>query len=387
MVKKGVVIAIALIAVCLAANVVFAKEAPKMAKWNFLVFLNGDNNLDTYGDKDVAEMKQIGSSADVNILVLQDHRTKPAQKLLVKKGSVQVLETVGKIDTGDYKELVKFVKWAHENYPAEKYLVDIWNHGAGWKRNRGPVKGISYDDGSGNHITTPQLGEAMKQIKAIIGHNVDVLGMDACLMQMVEVGYEVKDSVDFIAASEETEPGNGWPYQLVVGPLVKKPTMEASELASVTVQAYKQEYSAGSESTTQSAVDCSKFDGVIAKLDVLAKELTAKLGDAKVKAGLDKAANDVQVYAYDDNCDLVHLCKLINENIKDEKINKAATELIAVVVSAPSKLVTANVFTGTATKDSTGIAIYLPKSSVASNYKTIALGKTLWATFINAYKK
>jgi len=388
--KKSVIFIAVLMIICLSFGMAFAKSQEKAkAQWTFIVFLNGDNNLDPFGEKDIVEMKKVGSTADVNVIVLQDRVDKPAQKLLINKGSVKVLETPVEVDMGDYKELVKFVKWAHENYPAEKYLVDIWNHGAGWKKSKAEkvFKGISYDDQSGNHITTPQLGEAMKQIKAIIGHNLDVLGMDACLMQMMEVGYEVKDTVNYIAASEETEPGDGWPYDLVLEPLVKNPAMSAADLSILTAQAYQKYYASNKrEDTTQSAVDCSKFDAVCEKLDAFANAMTAKLGDAKVKAGIKAAASKVQVYAYDDNCDLVHFCQLVNANVKDEAINKAANELIAVVVSAPSKIVLANSITGPGgVKNSNGLAIYLPKTSVASNYKNIALGKTAWASFINAF--
>lgn len=392
MVKKGLVLISILAVLILTFGSAFAQDAADTkakAKWTFMVFLNGDNDLDPFGEKDLIEMKKVGSTPDVNIVVLQDRFKKPARKLIVNKGAVQVIEEAGEIDMGDYKELVKFVKWASEKYPAEKYLVDIWNHGAGWKKSKAKqvFKGISYDDQSGNHISTPQLGEAMKQIKAVLGKNTDVLGMDACLMQMMEVGYEVRDTVNYIAASEETEPGNGWPYDLILGPLVKNPGMSGSELAVLTVQAYKQGYSSNaSENTTQSAVDCSKFDAVCAKLETFANAMTAKLGDAKVKAGLKKAASLVQVYAYDDNCDLGHFCQLVNANVKDDAINKAASELQAVLVSVPSKLVLANSITGPGgVKNSTGLAIYLPKTSVASNYKTIMLGKTSWANFISAF--
>ncbi len=392
MVKKGLVLISILAVLVLTANFALAQEETDnkaKAEWTFMVFLNGDNDLDPFGEKDLTEMKRIGSTPDVNIIVLQDRFKKPARKFIVNKGAVQVIEEVGEIDMGDYKELVKFVKWAHEKYPAKKYMVDIWNHGAGWKKSRAEkvFKGISYDDQSGNHISTPQLGTAMQQIKSVIGHNVDVLGMDACLMQMMEVGYEVRDSVDYIAASEETEPGNGWPYDLVLGPLVKNPAMSGADLAILTVQAYKKGYSSNlSENTTQSAIDCSKFDAVCAKLDAFAGAMTAKLGDAKIKAGLKKAAREVQVYAYDDNCDLGHFCQLVNANVKDDAINKAASELLVVLLSAPSKLVLANSITGPGgVKDSTGLAIYLPRQSVASNYKGIMLGKTAWATFISAF--
>lgn len=392
MVKKGVVFISVLAVLFFAANFAFAEqEADGRAKaeWTFLVFLNGDNDLDVFGDKDLTEMKRIGSTPDVNIVVLQDRFKKPARKFIVNKGAIKIIEEVGEIDMGDYKELVKFVKWAHEKYPAKKYMLDIWNHGAGWKKSRAErvFKGISYDDQSGNHISTPQLGIAMQQIKSVIGRNLDVLGMDACLMQMMEVGYEVRNSVNYIAASEETEPGNGWPYDLVLGPLVKNPSMSGADLAILTVQAYKKGYSNNlNENTTQSAVDCSRFDAVCAKLETLANAMTAKLGDAKIKAGLKKAARDVQIYAYDDNCDLGHFCQLVNANVKDEAINKAANELLVVLLSAPSKLVLANSITGPGgVKDSTGLAIYLPRQSVAPNYKNIMLGKTSWATFINAF--
>ncbi len=392
MVKKGVVFISVLAVLFFAANFAFAEEEADdraKAEWTFLVFLNGDNDLDVFGDKDLAEMKRIGSTPDVNIVVLQDRFKKPARKFIVNKGAIKVIEEVGEIDMGDYKELVKFVKWAHEKYPAKKYMLDIWNHGAGWKKSRAEkvFKGISYDDQSGNHISTPQLGIAMQQIKSVIGRNLDVLGMDACLMQMMEVGYEVRNSVNYIAASEETEPGNGWPYDLVLGPLVKNPSMSGADLAILTVQAYKKGYSNNlNENTTQSAVDCSRFDAVCAKLETLANAMTAKLGDAKIKAGLKKAARDVQIYAYDDNCDLGHFCQLVNANVKDEAINKAANELLVLLLSAPSRLVLANSITGPGgVKDSTGLAIYLPRQSVAPNYKNIMLGKTSWATFISAF--
>ncbi len=390
--KRGVILVSILAVLILTAGSVFAQQEENIkakAQWTFMVFLNGDNDLDPFGEKDLIEMKKVGSTSDVNIIVLQDRFKKPARKLIVNKGEVKVIEEIGEIDMGDYKELVKFVKWAHEKYPAQKYLVDLWNHGSGWKKSQREkiFKGISYDEQSGNHITTPQLGIAMKQIKSIIGRNVDVLGMDACLMQMMEVGYEVRDSVNYIAASEETEPGNGWPYHLVLAPLVKNPDMSGADLAILTVQAYKKGYANNhDENTTQSAVDCSKFDAVCARLETFANAMTAKLGDAKIKAGLKKAANEVQIYAYDDNCDLGHFCQLVNTHVKDDAINKAATELLAVLLSAPSKLVLANSITGPGgVKDSTGLAIYLPKQSIAPNYKSIMLGKTSWASFINAF--
>jgi hypothetical protein len=107
---------------------------------------------------------------------------------------------------GDWKELVKFVKWAHENYPAKHYFIATWNHGSGWNRKKLTPNGISFDDHSGHHISTKELGLAMDEAAKIIGHKVDILGNDACLLGMIEIATELADSVDYFVGSEEVAP-------------------------------------------------------------------------------------------------------------------------------------------------------------------------------------
>ena len=52
----------------------------------------------------------------------------------------------------------------------------------------------------------------MKDFAQYIGHKVDVVGADACLMAMIEVAGELASSTDFFVASQDLEPGDGWPY-------------------------------------------------------------------------------------------------------------------------------------------------------------------------------
>ena len=40
----------------------------KKAKWTFMVYLAGDNDLSTAGEKDIGEMRSVGSSPDVNVI-------------------------------------------------------------------------------------------------------------------------------------------------------------------------------------------------------------------------------------------------------------------------------------------------------------------------------
>ena len=189
---------------------------PALKEWTILVFLNGHNDLDSYGAMNVNAMERVGSSPGVNIVVqwasLDFSTTK---RILVQKDNDEanvtspMVHDPGLQDMGDYRSLVNFVRWAKENYPAKHYFIDVWNHGSGWHKrfpgaSRAPDKDISFDDRFDSHITTKELGQAMAEIKTVLGQKVDIYGSDACLMAMAEVAGEMVDSVRVFIGAEET---------------------------------------------------------------------------------------------------------------------------------------------------------------------------------------
>jgi len=386
------------IAVCIIvlSSVMFYQNAnaaeKKLAKWTFIVFLNSDNDLNAYADwviGDIGEMARIGSTEDVNIVVLHDKKAAPAQRLFIKKGKVEVIENVGEIDMGDYRELIKFACWACEKYPAEKYLLDVWNHGDGWeKTDRITNKGISYDYDSGNYINTPNLGEAIKQIKAYIGRNIDVFGMDACQMQVMEVAYELKDNVNYIVASQEAEPADGWPYDKILKPLVENPLMSPRDLALTIVGAYDEEYRNNDTPVTQSAIDCSKLDGVFNAIDKFSQTLLNKIDENDfMKLVSYNIIPELQFY--DPNTfDLVHLCQLLTKYFKnDAVIVEACENVINAVCAGPDKAVMANIHYTEYEKNSNGLSIYFPQeiNVVPQAYGLLLFNNNCWSSFIRAY--
>ncbi len=141
--------------------------AAEQKEWTFLLFLNGNNNLDDFGTLNMNQMETVGSSDKVNLVVQWaslEHRT--VRRVLVKKDNdprnvtSPVLENMGMVDMGDHRKLAEFIRWGVTNYPAKKYFVAVWNHGSGWHRmervRRGGVaaQDISFDDFTGNLITT-----------------------------------------------------------------------------------------------------------------------------------------------------------------------------------------------------------------------------------------
>jgi len=379
-----------------------AKAAPLAQKeWTFLLFLNGHNNLASYSDMNLKDMEKSGSTDQVNLVVEWGKEGDPATKrLLVQKStdpsqvSSPIVESQNNVDMGDPKSLVDFVKWGVDNYPAKHYFLAVWNHGSGWHFQDAKAKGdgtvsindISYDDDSGNHITTEQLGQAMAEIKQYIGHNVDVYGSDACLMSMIEVAAEMKDSVDNFAGSQETEPGEGWPYAPFIQKWTAQPTATPAEVAVLLSKEYLKAYSPGgvygTQSITFSALDLSKLDAVIASSGKVAAHLKG-LSAADLKK-VKAAVNKVQAFYYSDYKDYGDLLKTVKALPiqKDAKlIDLAAADLKALVLSTDSSA---------SYSKSTGLSIWIPSSSDSSymdRYKGLAYDKAAhWSDFLAKIK-
>ncbi len=364
--------------------------ADKAKEWTIMVFVNGKNNLEEYALKDMNEMEMIGSSDQVNIVTevgrisgydSSDGDWKTARRYLIKKDAntnkitSPVVQELGKVDMGDYKHLADFANWAKTTYPAKKYMLIVWNHGAGWIKSRGlGDKGISYDDETGNHIDTPQLGLALKAMGKI-----DVYGSDACLMQMPEVDYEIKDYVDYIVGSEETEPGDGYTYNLLLGPLVAKPTMGAEELGKLAVNAYSDHYQSIGEGSTQSLVKTSLLNGFIPVVN----DFVAATMAAGEKELVKTALNSAQSYAYAENKDMSHFLTLYMASTKNADAKAKGKILQDYLLNT---LVLHNRVTGNYS-DSKGLAIYMP-GYVNSTYNELAWAKvSQWDEFIGWYTK
>ena len=164
------------------------------AKWTVMVYMAGDNNLDRAALRDIAEMARVGSSDKVNILVQLDRANDfLTRRFFITRGGgyrKDCIETFEETNTGDPKVLENFMLWAMEKYPANRYFLILWNHGGGWWED--PRRSIAYDDSSdGDALDNGELKAALSSIvKKLVGDParggrlMDILGMDACLMNL-----------------------------------------------------------------------------------------------------------------------------------------------------------------------------------------------------------
>jgi len=378
----------------------FGKPQPKApAEWTIMVFSNAKNDLERFLLSDINEMELIGSTAKVNIVVevgridgydTSDSDWKGVRRYLITKDSdktkmgSKLLQEMGMTDMGDYKNLAAFGKWAKQAYPAKKYMLIVSNHGSGWEKGvqRSVVenKGISYDEQSGNHINTPQLGQALREIGG-----VDLFSTDACLMQMAEVVYEIKDSATFIVGSEETEPGDGYTYNDMLGPLVARPTMTPQELGKLTVDAYSDHYDKINQGYTQSLARSASVAGLLPVTNAFVDAVMASGEKALAKS----AKNAAIAFAMDENKDMYDFTRRVVEGSQNAEVKAKGQALM--------NYITNTLVLHSRTRDSQGgywsgpvqytlakgMAAYFPGYSLGDGYADLAWAKaSKWDEFV-----
>lgn len=422
-----------------------ATKAPTKRNWTIMVYLAGDNNLDSAAMVDIKEMKTVGTTDQIAVLVQLDRAGANTQtvRYCLKKGTSlakDAVQSLGETNTGDPKVLEDFVTWGVTTYPADHYLLVLWNHGAGWddanlyqgdvfsgaappvSRKAEPVvtrgaapgakviplaqaragirrtrralfsttvqaavkeRGIAFDDQAQDFLDNIELKKVMTAIKKKLTRKIDILGMDACLMSMAEVAYQMRDVADYSVGSEETEPGDGWPYDRILKALAAKPAMTPEELSKTIVTQHLASYKAN-ENVTQSAVKLAGLKPLATAIDGLAKALKGTLADAASRTALINARAQVQEYSrpYDDYCDLIDLCDLLVKGVANPAVKTAC----AAVKDAAATAIVATGYKGPAVANSRGISIYFPKRKLSPLYKTLDFTrKNAWDEFLKAY--
>jgi hypothetical protein len=399
-------------------------------EWTVAVWVAGDNNLESFGASDLAEMKKVGSTDKVAVVAQYDRMSdQHTRRYHVQQGTsldADAVQDLGETNTGDPAVAIDFFTWAITTFPAKKVLAVLWNHGSGIDETdiyaraaaagpgnvpRGNVRqvaasahkraliattvdradlerAIAYDDSSRDFLDNKELQQVLADVVKATGKKIDIVGFDACLMNMVEVGYQLKDSVDYIVGSEETEPGDGWPYQAQLETLNTSADAAAEEIAPKLVENYLHSYQGSGEAVTQSAVDVSHVDQVAQATKALATACVPLIGDRGGYSDFSKAVKNAQRFQMKDFADLGDLCTLLEDGCADASV-KAAAANVKTTLFNNGKFVLAAGNEGEAVKGATGTSIYFPVvGDVHVVYDQLSFSKeTGWGNLISTYQQ
>lgn len=386
-----------LTATCLLGSTAFASQTVQK-DWTILVFLNGDNSLDSFGPFNLEQMEKVGSTDKVNVVVQwASESKKDTKRLFIQKENdtnnavtSPVLQDMGTVDMGNVNNLVSFAQWGIQNYPAQHYMLDIWDHGDGFEtRSLMPqiFRDVSWDDLSGNHITTEQLTSAVAQVKSTIGHNLDILGFDACLMAMEEIGAQVADSVDYLAGSEEEEPGDGWPYDTFLTAMnAPGADLSAIGVGTALTNTYAASYNGGaegSEAVTFSLIDLAELQNSYTSLKNLGAALKNEV--ATNASAISAAVSNAQGFTVTDYRDVGDFLTQLQT-----RATGVSPELIADAQVHLAKVIVANADTQNFVGKAHGISVYATSDSSSwqtngTRYQGFAFDQaTNWSQWVQA---
>jgi len=365
-----------------------------MTKWTFMVYVAGDNNLDPAALKDIAEMAKVGSSEDLNVIVQLDRANdqKTRRFYITKGGGYQkdCVETFEETNTGDPAVLEGFILWGMKRYPASRYALIIWNHGGGWwdepERAR---RNIAYDDSSGGDaLNNQELQDVLNKVAQIRGKKIDILGMDACLMAMLEVAYQLRDSVEVTVGSEEEEPFDGWPYDQVLETLKNSPRLNTTTLGKMIVKEYIKSYQKKGEDVTQSALNLLNISDVVCKLNALSWELIANIEDIDLLDAIATAWEESPKFFYDNYIDLYRFVQVLKDRCNQKEIKDKAGDLLQSLKPGGKRMIIHQRHLGKRLRHSQGISIYFPSSEVNPKYRELDFYRDCsWGEFIEGYIK
>jgi hypothetical protein len=291
-----------------------------MRQWTFVVYQDGDMHIgfdpgEVWAALDLNEMEMIGSTPDVSVVVQMDAFYGTAKRYFVMQDNdvetvnSPVIQDLGEVNMGRNDTLTDFVEWAINGYSAANYCLVLWDHGNGFQY-------LCVDETSNyDYLDMAELKYALNKITLDTGRIIDVIDFDACLMQMIEVAYQIRDYGKVMVASEETMMAEGLPYQTVLGNLTAEPDMTPGQLGEKMVDAYEDYWTPPRYITyeegyrwsedrpitklTLSAINLTALQGVVVWLDDFAIRLYNDLSDPVMKAAINQCRVNAQEYMTD----------------------------------------------------------------------------------------
>jgi hypothetical protein len=258
--------------------------------WLFMMYMAGDNNLESLLWGDVNECEVGLNEMDpalrdiVHVIVLWDGINAPDNKLYElgpdpngtpgNEGTTLGPNTVeltdgwftGELNMADGNTITEFVNYCRNKYPGMNDVLILSDHGAGVKSPDGRMRAGWGDEG--DTLYTNETAQALIDA-GCESMPLKIIGQDACLMGMVEEAHEYRTVAEFHVASPENEQGDGWEFDDWMPDMTL--TSLPRDVAQIIVESYRDDI--GGSSQTLTATDLSKCDALKTAIDNMAAEL------------------------------------------------------------------------------------------------------------------
>jgi clostripain len=394
--------------------------------WTVMLYQDADDKIleeDIFLDMNEAE--RIGSNENVNIVAQLDRFSggfagdgnwSTARRYFITRDndlqtiSSDLVQDLGEVNMADAQTLVDFVVWAAENYPADKYVLIMSDHGIGWPGGwSDPAPSVPADRSLpitaalGNDLYLMEIDQALSEIRAQTGiDQFELIGMDACLMGGIEIFAALAPHARYAVASQEVEPALGWAYAGFLEELATNPGIDGADLGRLIVDSYIREdqrildpvaragllgggnplgglfglFGGPSNVSTQQLVEQMEQNITLTAVDLSQiPPLVNSINEFSLTLANDNQQTIAQTRTYAQSftsvfgsnvppsyIDLGHFAQLLAQNSRSSEVDQAVDDLLTAIQQAviaekhgPNK------------PGSTGVSIYFPNSQLYGN--------------------
>lgn len=333
-----------------------------------MLYLDADNDIEADAVYDLEEIERGGGgNSEINVIILFDrvpgyddshgnwsgsrYYLASEDQSTIEFDSI-LLEDLGEVDMSNPTTLINFLNFCFENYPAENYCLDLWNHGWG-------VYGMCTDETDfneeNNGLSLDTLQYAITNSTDTYGTEIAVISMDACDMNTLEVAWELRNLCKYFIATEDVTPG--YEYEPIIRGLLDTPEMTAFELCKLMVDTYANEFDSW-DFTCLSVINESLITDVIPYINNFADKLTyvlTEFGYETLLSWIRKTSHD---FFGGDFVDLITFTEKIKSFTNYEPLKRVTNELVCFL----EQLVAYNWQQSSHQGAARGISIFLPYS-------------------------
>lgn len=204
-----------------------------------IVYMAAENSLGGYTSNtscSMADSAEIVNSAVYmnkydNVLMYIDDANESRIYRVCKPTSGQSIRLVKKYNynqcSSDPQVLQEVLTWSKQNYPSASYGLVMWSHGDSWlpsPNTKYPTRSFGIDNNGNGYFNTTKDGEIglemnindMARVITASKINLDFIFFDACMMQSIEVSYELRNATRYIIGAPCVTPGIGAYYTSLI---------------------------------------------------------------------------------------------------------------------------------------------------------------------------
>ncbi len=255
------------------------------------------------------------------------------------------------------------------------------------------TRGILFNEHSRTYMDNQSLTSALQSIKNNVlgGKKLSLLGMDACLMAMAEVGYLASDYAEVLVASQEVELAQGWNYQALVALLATK-DQDPTSIARGIVSTYESTYKEKIPFYTQSAINLEGMVPLRTCLDAMITyyNICRSIDRNTMQEALRKARTSCLQFSSASYVDLHTFLTdfhRITGSLQNSSLAQTpALQNLRTTLIASAQLIEQYVIASTAGKGlarARGLSIYFPQGRIDESYPKTSFAKDgQWYDFI-----